>query len=145
LSKVGPSTQEGVVQATNPPLDVVVADDRLVSHAGVALLAELADRLGLSSSLDRFVGGRGRARRHPLARVLRDLIVMLADVATASATCGCWAAAVRCWGRWPRSRRPGGCWSASGSWVRTGWPGCGRPAPRCERERGLPVPARHDG
>jgi Transposase DDE domain group 1 len=79
LSKVGPSTQEGVVQATNPPLDVVVADDRLVSHAGVALLAELADRLGLSSSLDRFVGGRGRTRRHPLARVLRDLIVMLAD------------------------------------------------------------------
>ena len=79
MSKVGPSTQEGVVQATNPPLDVVVADDRLVSHAGVALLAELADRLGLSSSLDRFVGGRGRTRRHPLARVLRDLIVMLAD------------------------------------------------------------------
>jgi Transposase DDE domain group 1 len=79
LSKVGPSTQEGVVQATNPPLDVVVADDRLVSHAGVALLAELADRLGLSSSLDRFVGGRGRTGRHPLARVLRDLIVMLAD------------------------------------------------------------------
>jgi hypothetical protein len=79
LSKVDPSTQEGVVQATNPPLDVVVADDRLVSHAGVALLAELADRLGLSSSLDRFVGGRGRTGRHPLARVLRDLIVMLAD------------------------------------------------------------------
>lgn len=67
------------MQATNPPLDVVVADDRLVSHAGVALLAELADRLGMSSSLDRFVGGRGRTRRHPLARVLRDLIVMLAD------------------------------------------------------------------
>jgi hypothetical protein len=72
------------VQATKPRFDVVVADDRLVSHAGVALLAELADRLGLTRALGRFaVGGAGhgrmRRRRHPPAKVLRDLIVMLAD------------------------------------------------------------------
>jgi len=72
------------VQATKPRFDVVVADDRLVSHAGVALLAELADRLGLTRALDRFAvsragGGRRRRRRHAPAKVLRDLIVMLAD------------------------------------------------------------------
>ena len=72
------------MQATKPRFDVVVADDRLVSHAGGALLAELADRLGLTRALDRFaVGrpghGRMRRRRHAPAKVLRDLIVMLAD------------------------------------------------------------------
>ena len=72
------------MQATKPRFDVVVADDRLVSHAGVALLAELADRLGLTRALDRFVviragHGRMRRRRHAPAKVLRDLIVMLAD------------------------------------------------------------------
>jgi hypothetical protein len=68
------------VQPTKPPFEVVVGDERLVSHAGVALLAELADRLGLTRALERLVVGRhGRARRHQPARVLRDLIVMLAD------------------------------------------------------------------
>lgn len=47
----------GMVQATKPQFDVVVADDRLFSHAGVGLLAELADRLGLAWALDRFAVG----------------------------------------------------------------------------------------
>jgi hypothetical protein len=72
------------VRATKPRFDVVVADDRLVSHAGVALLVELADRLGLTGALGQFAvgddgGGRTRRRRHAPAKVLRDLIVMLAD------------------------------------------------------------------
>jgi hypothetical protein len=67
------------VQATKPRYEVVVADERLVSHAGVGLLAELADRVGLTTAVDRFAArSRGRARHEP-ARVLRDLIVMLAD------------------------------------------------------------------
>ena len=52
--------------------------DGIVSHAGVGLLVELADRLGLTSALDWRAGG-GRRRRHPEAWVLRDLAVMLAD------------------------------------------------------------------
>jgi hypothetical protein len=68
------------VQPIKPRYDVVVADERLVSHAGVGLLAELADRVGLTAAVGRLAArSRGRARRHPPARVLRDLIVMLAD------------------------------------------------------------------
>jgi hypothetical protein len=68
------------VQPTNPCYEVVVADEHLVSHAGIGLLAELADRLGLTRALGQLAGpSGGRARRHQPARVLRDLIVMLAD------------------------------------------------------------------
>ena len=52
--------------------------DGIISHAGVGLLVELADRLGLTGVLD-WRAGRGRRRRHPEAWVLRDLAVMLAD------------------------------------------------------------------
>jgi hypothetical protein len=52
----------------------------LVSHAGVALLAEAADRLGLTGALSRALAGmRGRRGRHDPGRVVRDLAVMLAD------------------------------------------------------------------
>jgi hypothetical protein len=68
------------VQPTNSSYDVTVADERLVSHAGVGLLTELADRLGLTAALDRYaVPVTGRTRRHRPARVVRDAIVMLAD------------------------------------------------------------------
>jgi hypothetical protein len=40
------------VQPTKTPYDVAVANERLVSHAGVGLLAELADRLGLTAALE---------------------------------------------------------------------------------------------
>ncbi len=67
------------VQATNWPSRLEVTTDAtgVVSHAGAALLGELADRLGLTSALGwRDPGGR---RRHLDAHVLRDLAVMLAD------------------------------------------------------------------
>jgi len=52
----------------------------LVSHSGAALIAETADRLGLTSALDRALAPlRERSSRHSPGRVIRDLAVMLAD------------------------------------------------------------------
>jgi Transposase DDE domain group 1 len=80
LSKVDPPTQEGAVQPIKAGYEVVVTSERLVSHAGVGLLTELANRLGLTDGLDRYaVPVTGRTRRHRPARVVRDAIVMLAD------------------------------------------------------------------
>jgi len=61
-------------------VDVAADGTGLVSHAGAALLAELADRVGLtgelSVALERVQERRGR---HDPGRVIRDLAVMLAD------------------------------------------------------------------
>jgi hypothetical protein len=55
-------------------------DDRTVNHVGAALLAELADRLGLTGALsDQLAGLRSRRAGHDPGRVLRDLAVTLAD------------------------------------------------------------------
>jgi hypothetical protein len=52
----------------------------LVSHAGAGLLADLADRLGLTSALERALAPlRQRASGHAPGRVVRDLAVMLCD------------------------------------------------------------------
>jgi Transposase DDE domain group 1 len=52
----------------------------LVSHAGAALLAEVADRVGLTRELGQaLVGLRERRGKHAPGRVIRDLAVMLAD------------------------------------------------------------------
>src|SRR3954465_3125424 len=52
----------------------------LVSHAGAALLAEAADRFGLTGALSRALAPiRERRGRHDPGRVVRDLVVMLAD------------------------------------------------------------------
>jgi hypothetical protein len=52
----------------------------LVSHAGTALLAQVADRLGLTRALSlRLAGVKQRRRGHDPGRVIRDLAVMLAD------------------------------------------------------------------
>jgi len=67
------------VQATNSPGGFEVTTDGagVVSHAGAALLGELADRVGLTRALGwHQAGGR---RRHLDAAVLRDVAVMLAD------------------------------------------------------------------
>src|SRR6266540_921336 len=53
------------------------------SHAGVVLLAELADRLGLTSELGRRanlgLARPGGSHAHDRGAVLRDLVVLLAD------------------------------------------------------------------
>lgn len=52
----------------------------LVSHAGAALLVELADRTGLTGALSDALGStRERRSAHDPGRVLRDVAVMLAD------------------------------------------------------------------
>src|SRR6201989_2871428 len=54
--------------------------DGLVSHAGSALMAQVADKLGLTRALSRRLGAVKRRRRgHDPGRVIRDLAVMLAD------------------------------------------------------------------
>jgi hypothetical protein len=61
-------------------VDVAPDGDGLVSHAGAALLAEAADRLGLTDALSRALAPmRERRGRHDPGRVVRDLAVMLAD------------------------------------------------------------------
>ena len=51
-----------------------------MSHAGSALLAQVADKTGLTRALNVMVGEPGlRAGSHDRGRVLRDLAVMLAD------------------------------------------------------------------
>ena len=60
----------------------VTADgtDATVSHVGAALLAEIADRLGLTGAWSRELGAlRQRRSAHDPGRVARDLAVMLAD------------------------------------------------------------------
>ena len=52
----------------------------LVSHAGTALLAQVADKVGLTRALSlRLAGLKQRRRGHDPGRVIRDLAVMLAD------------------------------------------------------------------
>jgi hypothetical protein len=61
-------------------VEVVADGDGLVSHAGAGLVAEAADRLGLTAELsDALAGVRERRGRHDPGRVIRDLAVMLAD------------------------------------------------------------------
>ena len=51
-----------------------------MSHAGTALLGQVADKVGLTRMLSlRLAGIKQRRRGHDLGRVIRDLAVMLAD------------------------------------------------------------------
>ena len=64
------------------PVTVEVSADGagLVSHAGTALVAQVADKVGLTSSLSaRLAAIKQRRRGHDPGRVIRDLAVMLAD------------------------------------------------------------------
>jgi Transposase DDE domain group 1 len=64
------------------PVTVEVTSDGagLVSHAGSALLAQVADKVGLTGALSlRLAGLKQRRRGHDPGRVIRDLAVMLAD------------------------------------------------------------------
>src|SRR5919198_5625096 len=64
------------------PVTVEVTADGagLVSHAGTALLAQVADKLGLTRALSLPLGVlKQRRRGHDPGRVIRDLAVMLAD------------------------------------------------------------------
>lgn len=61
-------------------VDVRADGDGLVSHAGSALLAQVADKTGLTRALSaELVGLQRRVGSHDRGRVVRDLAVMLAD------------------------------------------------------------------
>jgi hypothetical protein len=70
-----------VMRAGRPVTVEVTADGAgLVSHAGTALLAQAADKLGLTGALSLRLGSiKQRRRGHDPGRVIRDLAVMLAD------------------------------------------------------------------
>jgi hypothetical protein len=64
----------------NFTVDVASDGEGLVSHAGAALLAETADRVGLTRALSEALASvRERRGKHDPGRVIRDLVVMLAD------------------------------------------------------------------
>jgi Transposase DDE domain group 1 len=70
------------VQRDGRDLKVVVTSDGagLVSHAGSALLGQVANKVGLTRALStRLAGIKKRQRGHDPGRVVRDLAVMLAD------------------------------------------------------------------
>jgi hypothetical protein len=61
-------------------VEVTADGEGLVSHAGVALLVELADRVGLTGALSGALAESWERRSaHDPGRVLRDVAVMLAD------------------------------------------------------------------
>ena len=61
-------------------VEVTADGEGLVGHAGAALLAQVADRTGLTSALSRGLSPvKERRSGHDPGRVVRDLAVMLAD------------------------------------------------------------------
>jgi len=61
-------------------VEVTPDGEGLVSHAGSALLAGVAEKTGLTRALSIGLGGlRQRRGRHDPGRVIADLAVMLAD------------------------------------------------------------------
>ena len=64
----------------NVTVEVTSDGEGLVSHAGSALLAQVADKSGLTQALSvRLAGLKQRQSGHDPGRVVRDLAVMLAD------------------------------------------------------------------
>jgi hypothetical protein len=79
-----PITQEDTrkvkTQTTRQTVEVTADAEGIVSHAGARLLAELADRLGLTATLSEAMAPtRERRSAHDPGVVLRDLIVSIAD------------------------------------------------------------------
>jgi hypothetical protein len=61
-------------------VEVTADGEGLVSHAGIALLAEVADRTGLTKALSSALAStRERHSQHDPGRVVRDLALMLCD------------------------------------------------------------------
>lgn len=84
LLHVPASFQRSTLQvkaSTRPRRFTVVTDgDGIVNHAGTAALSQLADALGLTKALSvAMAPTRRRRSKHEPGRVLRDLLVMIAD------------------------------------------------------------------
>ncbi|HEX8160062.1 MAG TPA: transposase [Solirubrobacteraceae bacterium] len=64
----------------NVTVEVTADGEGLISHAGSALLAQIADKTGLTQALSvRLASLKARRAGHDPGRVVRDLAVMLAD------------------------------------------------------------------
>ena len=87
-------------------VEVTADGEGLVSHAGSALLAEVADKTGLTKALSSGLAPmRERRSGHDPGRVVRDLAVMLADGGECIADLAGCAISSRCSARWPQTRR----------------------------------------
>lgn len=108
-------------------VEVVARGEGLTSRAGAALVAGLADRVGLSADLSvAFADVRERRSRHDPARVVRDLALTRAEAVTVSPTCAASATRSRCSVRSHLIRPRAGCWRRS---TASGSSGYARPAP----------------
>jgi hypothetical protein len=84
LLKISISTQEDTRMVKRTArvgrVEVTADGEGVVSHAGAALLVELAGRVGLTGRLsDALADTRERSSVHDPGRGLRDVAVMLAD------------------------------------------------------------------
>src|SRR5215472_2986608 len=74
------STLQVKRSSTRPRFEVTVDTRNTVNHAGSAGLVELADKIGLTKGWSQAMAKtRSRRSAHDPGRVLRDLVVMLAD------------------------------------------------------------------
>jgi hypothetical protein len=84
FADVFPTTQEDTrkvkTQTTRQTVEVRADAEGIVSHAGARLLAELADKVGLTKALSEAMAPtRERSSAHDPGVVLRDLVVSIAD------------------------------------------------------------------
>ena len=87
--------------STRPRFEVTVDTRNTVNHAGSAGLVELADRIGLTKGWSwAMAETRTRRSAHDPGRVLRDLVVMLADGGDCP-ICRLCGISQTCSGRWP--------------------------------------------
>ena len=97
---------------TRPPVTVTTDGEGVVSHAGSRLLADVADRTTLTEQLSLVLDGLRKPRaRHDPGRVLVDMASRSPTVPPRFPMLRCWPIRPRCSGRWPRTRRVGGCWT----------------------------------
>jgi hypothetical protein len=88
-----------------PWLSVVVGGASLVSHAGGALLVEMARRAGLAQELSARLGRwRLPLAVHDPGKIVLDLAVAVALGGDAACESRCCAPSPGCSGRWPRTR-----------------------------------------
>ena len=80
VSRLGGFTLKVMRDGRSVTVEVTADGAGLVSHAGTALIAEVADTVGLTSALSaRLAAVKQRRRGHDPGRVIRDLAVMLVD------------------------------------------------------------------
>lgn len=140
---------------TTRPKIIVTADGAgVVSHAGSRLLADVADRTTVIGELSQALDVLRRpGTRHDPGRILVDLAVAVADGATTISEIDVLRdQGDSSSGRWRRTRRVGGCSTASTTprspgWLRRGrglgrWCGTSMPNATAARSRPRVWPAR---